>query len=50
MCPLSQRIFLQMRNGRENRVVIYLIFGAVRRFFLSLETWGGGEIGDSNTC
>lgn len=43
-------MFLQMRNGRENMLVIYLFFSAVRRFLLSLETWQGGEVGDSNTC
>lgn len=43
MCPLSQRIFLQMRNGRENMVVIYLIFGAVRRFLIFGNLGVGGK-------
>lgn len=32
-------------------LLIYLVFSAVRRFLLSLETWRGGVgIDDSNTC
>lgn len=40
MHPLSQeKVNI---SPDENMVVIYLFFGAVRRFLLSLETWGGG--------
>lgn len=37
----AKEMFLSVRSGRKNVVIIYLLSGAARRLFLSSETFGG---------